>query len=179
MNILMIGPTGCGKTTIGKIVAESCGLAFVDLDDRVLAEFNEPTVQEIWAAHGEAAWRATEVDALREVLSSEDQVLSLGGGTPMIAEARAMIESASRSNRAYVVYLKCSVDVLENRLQVEVGDRPSLTGGSVADEIGGILREREPIYEALACFIHPSDGQDAHVTAANVVKVAFGVERQQ
>jgi shikimate kinase len=170
MNILLLGARGCGKTTIGRLLAVGCGRRFVDLDDRVVARFDESTVQAIWATHGEAAWREAEVEALRQTLRTDDQVIALGGGTPAIDGARALIEAGRRHGRLIVVYLQCAADVLAGRLQDEPGDRPSLTGSSVSEEIAAVLARREPIYEALADHICQTAHEGPQAVVSSLLK---------
>jgi shikimate kinase len=170
MNILLIGPRGCGKTTVGRLLAERCGRRFVDLDDRVLARFAEDSVHEVWASHGEAVWRAGEAAAVSEVLDADDQVVALGGGVPMIDAARVRIEAGRSAGHIRVVYLKCSADELARRLRAAPGDRPSLTGSGVVDEIAAVLRQRQATYEALADVICDASDPDARVVAAAVMR---------
>jgi shikimate kinase len=165
MLTLLIGPRGCGKTSIGRALADRRGVSFVDLDDLVLARFAEPTVAAVWEDRGEPAWREAEVATLDALLlppiADGGAVIALGGGTPMIPAAREIIEAARTAGvvRA-VVYLKCTVAELERRLRAAPGDRPSLTGSGVAEEIAAVLAEREPTYEAIADVVHEvADGE--------------------
>jgi shikimate kinase len=171
MNILLIGPRGCGKTTVGLLLAERCSRRFVDLDDRVRQRFAEPTISEIWAAHGEAAWRRAEVAALDEVLADENLIIALGGGVPMIDAARRRIEAGRPAGELRVAYLKCPVEVLTQRLRAAPGDRPSLTGAAVTDEIAAVLRRRQATYEALADVICDASGPDPRVVADEVMRM--------
>jgi len=153
MNILLIGARGCGKTEVGRRLAEALGLSFADLDELARARFPESSIAEIWAARGEKAWRGAETAALRAVLAGSEQVVALGGGTPMIEQARRLIARERRAGRAKVVYLQCPASVLERRLRNDAGDRPSLTGGGVAEEIGAVLGAREPTYLEMADIV--------------------------
>ena len=153
MNVLLIGLRGSGKSTIGCELAGRLNRPFVDLDERVLATFAEASVSEVWSAHGEAAWREAEASSLEAVLRGADQVIALGGGTPMIADARRRIESCQRAGEARVVYLQCDVRELARRLTRDVGDRPSLTGEDPIDEIRTVLEARETTYQELADFV--------------------------
>lgn len=151
MNVILLGYRGCGKSTIGRGVAERLGLDFVDLDDVVRAAFGGKTVAEIWQTQGEAAFRAAEVDAVQQVLSVDGQVIALGGGTPMQDGAEAALLAAESGLR---VYLKAQPATLVARIE---GDsqtaslRPSLTGAaSATGEAEQVLRQREPTYQRVA-----------------------------
>jgi shikimate kinase len=170
VNILLIGLRGCGKTTIGRELARRTRRPFIDLDDLVLATFSEPSVSDVWSAHGEAAWRRAEASVLDEVLRAADQVVALGGGTPMIDEARRCISSRQGAGAATVVYLRCDVDELAGRLSGEVGDRPSLTGADPVDEIQAVLEAREPTYRRLADVVYD-------VTGVSPEAAALGIEQ--
>ena len=153
VNILLIGPRASGKTTVGTRLAEALRWRFLDLDEVALSRFPEESVRQVWARHSEKAWRAAEAAALEQVLSASRQVIALGGGTPLINEARQLIETARREGAAWVVYLQANAETLRRRLVQEAGDRPSLTGGDVAEEVAAVLRQREPAYLGLADFV--------------------------
>ncbi|MCK4872193.1 MAG: shikimate kinase [Phycisphaerales bacterium] len=150
MNIALIGLRGSGKTTIGRELAEQLWCDFVDLDDLALARFAESTVSDVWSAHGEAAWREAEVEALGDVLGRSDDVIALGGGAPMIPQAREMLTTSQMADEIKIVYLKAGEATLRSRLEAEPGDRPSLTDAGTIDEIAAILRKRDPVYQDLA-----------------------------
>ncbi len=150
MNTLLIGPRGCGKSTVGRALSKRLGHPFVELDERVLAAFGEGSVREVWSVHGEAAWREAESAALVATLAADEQVIALGGGTPMVAAARQRIEADREAGRARVIYLRCSSEVLAHRLAAAPGDRPSLTGADLPEEAATVLAAREPTYRGLA-----------------------------
>lgn len=153
MNVLLMGLRGCGKSTVGQLLAARLGCPFMDLDDRVLARFAEPTVTAVWATHGEAPWRAAEATELGEILGQSedpDSVIALGGGTPMVESARRDLEAAQAARRATLIYLRCTVEELQRRLAGHTGDRPSLTGADPLREMGVVLEAREPVYRQLA-----------------------------
>ena len=148
-----MGMRACGKTTIGELAAKRLGRRFVDLDDRTRRGFRESSIREIWMKHGEAAWRRAELAALRIVLTESPSMVALGGGTPMIPEARADLERERSANAIRSVYLRCSAEELQRRLADQAGDRASLTGesgGGVVQEVPELLAMREPAYLALA-----------------------------
>lgn len=164
MNLLLIGPRGCGKTTVGRLLATRTGRRFVDLDATVLAMFGMSSISEVWAERGEAAWRDAEAVAILKALETDRQIIALGGGTPMIDAVRAAIHTAQMAGHAKVAYLSCSVEELARRLGRDPGDRPALTGSGLIQEIRTILARRESTYRALAdvvCDVTNSTPEDA------------------
>ncbi len=153
MNLLLIGARGSGKSTVGRQLADRLECPFVDLDTRVISCFDESTVREIFDTHGEQAWREAETRMLVVTLIEDGQVVALGGGTPMIPEARDRIESDRLAGRTRVIYLRCEVEVLSQRLAHHAGDRPSLTGADLVEEVHEILRQREATYRQLANLV--------------------------
>lgn len=147
-HILLMGLRASGKSTVGRALAEAFGAAFVDLDDRTRAELGAPSVREAFAVAGEAAFRAAEAKALAAVLGEPARVIALGGGTPTAPGAAEEIAQARRRG-AVVVFLDPPLEVLAERLRAEQGDRPSLTGLGVVEEIESIARVRRPLYAAL------------------------------
>ena len=175
MHVLLMGLRGSGKTTVGGLLSRQFDVEFVDLDDRVLATFDETTVADVWAAHGEQAWRAAEASVLHELLgrtAAPDSVIALGGGTPMIESARGDIESARTAGTATVVYLQCVVEELHRRLAGRTGDRPSLTGGDPVRETAAVLTAREPVYRRLAdheCDVSTTPPQQVAVSLGRLL----------
>lgn len=149
-HILLIGLRASGKSTIGAEVARRLGLPFVDLDDRTarLLGFDRPGPALV--QRGERDFRTAESSALAKLLGEPPAVSALGGGTPTAPGAAALIEDARRNQRAFVVFLDPPLDVLAARLEKSPGDRPSLTGRGLVEEIGELASLRRPLYAALA-----------------------------
>jgi shikimate kinase len=158
-NILLMGARGSGKTTVGRALSLRLDFPFVDLDDVVLARFEEASVTEVWKHRGEAAWRRAEAEMLESTLAETGQVVGLGGGTPMIEACASLIEAERAAGRVWTAYLACSAEVLAGRLRAARGDRPSLTGGDPADEIVTVVIARDATYRRLADFVCEGEGQ--------------------
>lgn len=102
---------------------------------------------------------------LDAVLKADRQVVALGGGVPMIEEARQRVDALRRAGQARVAYLRCGIEGLRDRLEGHRGDRPSLTGADPVDEVDAILSQREPVYLALADQVIDTDHAGVEATA--------------
>lgn len=151
MNVILIGYRGCGKTTLGKVLASQLWKTYADVDAVTCQRFNNPSIADIWEKFGEPAWREKEVQVTRELVAKPDMVIGLGGGTLMQPGAREAVEQAADAVR---IYLKCDPKVLFERISNDkqsAQTRPALTqfGGGL-EEILAVLAQREPVYEAVA-----------------------------
>ncbi|MCB9837810.1 MAG: shikimate kinase [Phycisphaeraceae bacterium] len=144
--ILLIGLRGSGKSTLGRLLARRLGVGFDDLDERTLARLGCASVAQAWASLGESAFRAAEVEALREAAAGGG-VIALGGGTPTAPGAGAAMLACG----AITVYLRGEPPLLRARLEGAIGDdRPSLTGADPLDEIERVFARRDAPYRELA-----------------------------
>ena len=137
--IVLIGPMGVGKTTIGKKLAKRLSLEFVDTDALIIQKHGE--IPAIFESEGESVFRSYEEQALREALS-EVRVIATGGGSVLSGTNQRLLENA------IVIYLSTSGLHMKSRL--ENGNRPLLKNG-IADW-KAIYEERKPLYERLATF---------------------------
>ncbi len=148
MSIVLIGYRGCGKTTIGRKLADRLWQPFIDTDELIVRKAGK-SIRDIFEQDGEAAFRDLESAVVREVARLEDHVISLGGGAAGRAENREALREAGHR----IIYLRCDAAVLHARIHADpatADNRPSLTalGGGI-EEIERLLAEREPLYRAL------------------------------
>ena len=148
MSIVLIGYRGCGKTTIGKRLADRLWQPFVDVDDVIVKNAGK-TIKEIFEKDGEPAFRDLEAKALSEVCGLSEHVIGLGGGTLGRQENRAVLKQSKHS----IIYLMCEPGELHRRIAADPqseSTRPNLTslGGGI-EEIKHMLAEREPHYRAV------------------------------
>jgi shikimate kinase len=141
--VILIGPMGSGKTTIGSLLAEKLGLAFRDTD-HLIEEQEEKPVSQIFLDQGEDAFRAIEKRVLRDELLTDGTVLSLGGGAPISIDA----QSALRAISSYIIFLDISLSTVVPRIGFN-RDRPLLLNNP-RGQWQTLMEARRPIYEALA-----------------------------
>ncbi|MBB1484711.1 shikimate kinase [Tessaracoccus sp. MC1865] len=157
MSIVLVGAPGAGKSTVGKRLARKLGKTFVDVDQRIEEVEGKP-VAEIFADEGEAYFRALEQEATLELLEAYE-VVSLGGGSVM----NEAIQQALRDGGHEVIWLKVSIGQATRRVGMNKA-RPMLLG-NVRGRLIELLRERNPVYEALATQIVETDGHGSSEVA--------------
>jgi shikimate kinase len=145
MSIVLIGARGCGKTTIGRKLADRLWQSFYDVDEHIVRRAGK-SIREIFAQDGEERFRQIETEVVREAVALSDHVIALGGGTLMREENRTILKNAGLK----MIYLRCEPEELERRIKLDPqtsATRPNLTqlGGGL-EEIELLLRQREPIY---------------------------------
>ncbi len=84
--VVLLGYMGCGKSTVGRLLAKHLNIPFIDLDE-YLSSLYGLSIPDLFLKHGEIGFRKLEQKALHELLSTtQTSVLSLGGGTPCYAD---------------------------------------------------------------------------------------------
>jgi shikimate kinase len=141
--VILIGPMGSGKTTIGQLIAKRLDIAFRDTD-QVVEEETGRTVSDIFLEDGEDAFRLLEKGVLRNELLSDGTVLALGGGAPISMDA----QSALRAIASPVVYLDISLATVAPRIGFN-RDRPLLLHNP-RGQWQTLMEARRPIYESIA-----------------------------
>lgn len=154
-NIILIGFMGCGKTSVGKRLAEAFNMEFLDTDEWIEKKENK-SISEIFATQGEAAFRNMETECLKQLLEYKEKafVLSVGGGLPIREENRQLL-----SKMGHVVYLKASPDVIYKRLRNDK-TRPLLQGMNPRGRIFDLMSARKNFYEGAAEYIVEVDDKE-------------------
>ena len=139
----LIGMMGSGKSTVGKLVAETLGVPFVDLDVRI-AEAAGSSISVLFAAEGEAGFRTREAGALARVADGPAAVVATGGGVVLdpgnVARMRA---------RGVVAWLEAKASTLASRVENETG-RPLLEDELPEPRLAEILEARRGAYSGAA-----------------------------
>jgi shikimate kinase len=173
--VYLTGFMGCGKSTIGPILANTIGYGFVDVDKKI-ERVEGRSISQIFTEKGEKHFRDLERAILVEVSALPRTVISLGGGTITIAENLELVLATG-----LVVYLKITPEQLFHRLRHR-SDRPllrSADGSRLSDEelrsrIHHLYEAREPLY-ARADIILPTDGTKLGLTVDNIVRRISGL----
>lgn len=137
--IVLIGPMGAGKTSVGRRVARRLGTPFTDTDKLVVRDHGP--IPALFATEGEGRFRELERQAVVEALSGGG-VIALGGGA--VLDARTRTDLADHR----VVLLTVAPRVVASRIRG--GDRPLLSGEDPFARWRRIYAERRPVYEQLA-----------------------------
>lgn len=137
-NIVLVGMPGCGKSTIGRKIAEKLGRTFKDADDEVLA-FSGKTPAEIITNEGETAFRKVETEVLKELCKQSATVVSTGGGCVTVDENFDVIRQNS-----VVVWVKRPIDKLATN------GRPL---SKSPEELEKMFRIRAPKYEKISDIV--------------------------
>lgn len=159
-SIVLVGLMGAGKTAIGRRLAARFGLPFFDADEEI-ERAASMTIAEIFARHGEAAFRAGEKRVIQRLLSQGQVVLATGGGAFMDPDTRAVIKAHGIS-----VWLRAPVPVLVSRTKGRT-HRPLLQAGNPAEILEKLAALRGPVY-ALADVIVDGSKDSPNVTTASV-----------
>lgn len=138
-SIVLIGMMGAGKSTVGRRLATRLGLNFVDADIEIESAAGM-SIPDIFATHGEQAFRDGEVRVIARLLEGAPNVIATGGGAWMRPDTRERIRA-----RGVSVWLKADVDVLLRRVKRR-SDRPLLQTADPAATIEKLVAERYPVY---------------------------------
>jgi shikimate kinase len=163
--IILIGPPGAGKSTIGYSLAKKLKVNFADTDALIEAKLDKK-ISDIFVDLGEPVFRAEELIVLSEVLQSDNGVVSLGGGAPISPEAQELL----RKSGATVIFL----DISLGKAAARVGfnrDRPLLLGNPRA-QWNELMTSRRPIYESLASAVITVDDRSINEICAEILAVA-------
>jgi shikimate kinase/3-dehydroquinate synthase len=146
-HIFLYGPPGTGKSTIGKILARSLSLPFVDLD-HVIEQRADMIISKIMKQQGEPAFRSLETLALLGLEDEKESVVALGAGALLRDDNRAFAESHGR-----VILLMAELETLLERLKNNSGKRPLLKG-NLQERLTSLLAKRSEHYNSFATIVH-------------------------
>jgi len=157
--IVLTGPPGAGKTSVGPLLAERLGTSFRETDADISAAAGQP-VSDIFIEQGEPAFRQLEREAAARALREHEGVLALGSGAVLDPDIQARLEGLP------VVYLAADFGTVARRVGLE---RPHIViPGNPRGRLRAMLAERRPLYEQLATVTVDTDDLDPDELAAEI-----------
>ncbi len=159
MNIYLCGFMGCGKTTIGKLLAKEFDYSFIDLDEYI-AEKTGKSISEIFEQHGEQYFRNLETTSISE-LTNNNLVISTGGG------ALVSISNATKAkHHGRIIFINTSFNICYNRISGDE-NRPLAKSKSKA-ELYDLYKKRIPYY--ITHCDHEVDGNNSREDIVSDIK---------
>ena len=170
--IVLIGMMGAGKTTVGRRLAARLGRHFVDSDEEV-EKAAGMSIEDIFAAHGEADFRAGEVKVIARLLKDHNIVLGTGGGAFINAETRALVKEAAIS-----VWIKADFELLFQRVSRR-SNRPLLKTANPRETLQKLIEARYPIYAEADVTIVSRDVPQDQVASEVIEAVLAHLSNEQ
>ena len=160
-NIVLIGMMGCGKTTVGRLLARRLGLELVDTD-ALIAERQGRSISDIFAQDGEAYFRALELALCRELSEQDSLVIACGGGLPLQDKA---IDPLKENGMVFWL----DRDPRETYDALDVSGRPLAQAGR--EDFVRRYQDRAPVYRRWADYIIPCG--DGPQEAARLISTIY------
>lgn len=158
--LVLVGPPGAGKSTVGRLVAERLGVGFRDTDADVEAVAGK-AISDVFVDDGEEQFRALEQQAVRAALDAHDGVLSLGGGAVLAEPTRELLKDHA------VVFL--DVDLSSAAARVGLGQGRPLVGLNPRAQLRQLMHDRLPLYREVARHTVDTSGRDVADVAEDVL----------
>jgi shikimate kinase len=162
-SIALIGLSGTGKSSVGRLLAVRLGWPLLDTDALIVQSAGREIAQ-IFAVEGEARFRDIEAAALHQALEVRPTVVATGGGIVLRAENRALLRE-----RAFVVWLDAPTAVLVARLQAHDEERPLLQGDAVV-RLDALRTARAALYAEVADLQIETNGRTVEAICEEVMR---------
>jgi shikimate kinase len=162
-NLFLIGPMGAGKSAVGRQLAKSLHLAFVDSDDEI-EKRTGVDISFIFEKEGEPGFRKREARVIDDLSAQEGVVLATGGG--------AIVDPQNRSSlgaRGFVVYLYTSVDQQVART-LKGRERPLLANGDSREILEDLMAVRDSLYREIADLTVETDGRKVKAVVTEILE---------
>jgi len=164
--VILIGPPGSGKTSIGRQVAKITNSVFTDTDHEIETKVGK-SITNIFLEDGESFFREREKEIVIQTINDKTGVISLGGGSVLDSEVQKILENLKDE----VVYLEVTISNAAPRVGFNK-DRPLLAGNPRA-KWQELMEARRPIYERLAGRKVSTDNRKPNEVAAEIAKAVL------
>lgn len=161
-NIILVGPMGSGKSTIGKILANKLHREFRD-SDHFIEQKTGVDIGRIFDIEGENGFRDRESNALIELLGHHSRVVATGGGSVLRKENQTLLISCG-----YIIFLDTTVNQQLQRLRRDK-KRPLLQTDNPRRRLEALFEERRPIYLEIADLAVKTDRKSARKLASDII----------
>ncbi|MEN6621903.1 MAG: shikimate kinase [Smithella sp.] len=150
MNVVLIGYRACGKSTVGKLLAEKLNFIFLDTDS-LIEDKAAISIKEIIANHGWDYFRAREKEVVQKLALKNKCVIATGGGVVLDEDNVNLLKKIG-----LIIWLNTPLADIIKRLSEDAekdGVRPQFTNYNLAEETAMVLKERIPLYQKAADFV--------------------------
>ena len=162
-NIFLVGPMGAGKSAVGRFLARTLHLSFVDSDDEIESRTGVD-IAFIFEKEGEQGFRKREATVIDDLSRMDGVVLATGGGAVVDPENRSHL-----GGRGYVVYLYTTVEQQVTRTQ-RGRERPLLEKADPRATLAELLSRRDPMYREIADLVVETDGRKVKSVANEIIE---------
>ena len=162
-NIILIGPMGSGKTSIGKKLSKMMKFDFVDTDS-IIEKKTGVDIPTIFEHEGEQGFRTRETKILKEISNVNNTVIGTGGGIIISADNRRIIK-----NLGFVVHLTANIKELVYRTEHDK-NRPLINNVDAENKITTLLKERKDYYEKSSNVTISTDNYDTVKISRIIIK---------
>ncbi|MCE5361998.1 shikimate kinase AroK [Pseudomonas anguilliseptica] len=162
-NLILVGPMGAGKSTIGRLLAKELRLPFKD-SDKEIEQRTGADIPWIFDVEGEQGFREREQAVIADLCDAGDMVLATGGGAVMRAENRDALKRGG-----YVVYLHASVEQQVDRTSRD-RNRPLLRAADPGKVLADLLAIRDPLYREIADIVVETDERPPRLVVQEILE---------
>ncbi|EKD64127.1 MAG: shikimate kinase [uncultured bacterium] len=165
-NIILTGMRGCGKSTLGEIIAANLGHEFVDLDRYIERSVNKKIAQ-IVETHGWTHFRNLEEQAVADIAKRNNLIISTGGGTLTNEKSAKLLKK-----NGFIILLTADIETLKKRIEFSKTRPPLTCHKSLKKELEQIWEERKSTYMKYADFVYDnSDDRDPEEKAEEIIEI--------
>ncbi|MFA6528872.1 MAG: shikimate kinase [Candidatus Gracilibacteria bacterium] len=165
-NIILTGMRGCGKSTLGEIIAANLGREFIDLDRYIERSVNKK-IDQIVESHGWTHFRNLEEQAVSDIAQKNNLVISTGGGTLTNPKSAKLLKK-----NGFIILLTADIETLKKRIEFSKTRPPLTCHKSLKKELEQIWKERKSTYLKYADFVYDnSSDKDPEEKAEEIIEV--------
>lgn len=162
-NLILVGPMGAGKSTIGRLLAKELRLPFKD-SDKEIEQRTGADIPWIFDVEGEQGFREREQAVIVDLSAADGLVLATGGGAVLRAENRRALHAGGR-----VVYLHATVEQQIDRTSRD-RNRPLLRTADPARVLSELMAIRDPLYREIADVVIETDERPPRMVVLEIIE---------